>query len=235
MTPRASAPLARAVLLIGSGVAAVTGLWRLARDPLLVVTRSGVEDLGRLSLEQVVTALSAAALVGCALWLLATTALAATSCVVTGLLPSSRHAAVLHDVATQRCPQTVRRLVTALLGVAVSAGVAGPALADPTGAEGLDGLPVPDRTTGAAVVASTPVTSAPAAPAPGVPADAVVVAPGDSLWSIAADLLPRAASDRQVTVAWQRLYRANAVRLGPDPDLIHPGTRLGGPDLLAPH
>jgi hypothetical protein len=34
-----------------------------------------------------------------------------------------------------------------------------------------------------------------------------------------------------VTTAWHRVYRANVARVGPDPDLVRPGTRLAVPDL----
>ena len=59
-----------------------------------------------------------------------------------------------------------------------------------------------------------------------VRADVVVVRPGDSLWSIAAGCCRPAPTDAVVTAAWHRLHRANLARVGPDPDLIHPGTRL---------
>jgi nucleoid-associated protein YgaU len=62
----------------------------------------------------------------------------------------------------------------------------------------------------------------------------LVVQPGDSLWGIAASLAPRAASDATVTRAWHRLYRVNATRIGTDPDLILPGTRLRVPAPAAP-
>ena len=94
--------------------------------------------------------------------------------------------------------------------MAVATGVAWPALADPARSPDVTGLALPDRTTGAAYpVAST-----------------VVVRPGDSLWSIAAGLLPAGAPDAEVTAAWHRLHRTNLARIGADPDLILPGTRL---------
>ena len=43
-----------------------------------------------------------------------------------------------------------------------------------------------------------------------------VVQPGESLWAIEAQ-------------GWPRLFRLNRDRLGPDPDLVHPGTRLRVP------
>ena len=46
-----------------------------------------------------------------------------------------------------------------------------------------------------------------------------------------------ARSDRAVDAGWRALHAANRVRVGPDPDLLRPGTRLDVPDLLthAPH
>ena len=46
-----------------------------------------------------------------------------------------------------------------------------------------------------------------------------VVRPGESLWSVAAE-------------GWPRLHRLNRDRMGPDPDLVHPGTRLRIPQTL---
>jgi hypothetical protein len=77
----------------------------------------------------------------------------------------------------------------------------------------LDGLPMPDRPRG-----TLPRTD-----------EAVVVAPGDSLWSIAARHLPRTSTDAQVAAAWPAWYRANRRTIGPDPSLIHPGTLLHPP------
>ncbi|QNN53607.1 LysM peptidoglycan-binding domain-containing protein [Nocardioides mesophilus] len=59
----------------------------------------------------------------------------------------------------------------------------------------------------------------------------VVVAPGDSLWSLAAGLLPPHVSPGVVDRAWRLLAAANADRLGDDPDLVFPGTRLVVPNL----
>jgi hypothetical protein len=56
---------------------------------------------------------------------------------------------------------------------------------------------------------------------------AYTVRPGDTLWGIAAAHLPPAPrSAAAVDRYWRRIYRANRATLGPDPDLIHPGTRL---------
>ena len=55
------------------------------------------------------------------------------------------------------------------------------------------------------------------------------VAPGESLWSITAHLLPTA----QIAQDWPALYRANSEAIGADPSLIRPGTVLSVPDSLS--
>jgi resuscitation-promoting factor RpfA len=57
----------------------------------------------------------------------------------------------------------------------------------------------------------------------------VRVHPGDTLWAIAARRLPPDASDADVSTAWPRWFRRNRGLIGPDPDLIHPGTHLRVP------
>jgi nucleoid-associated protein YgaU len=112
------------------------------------------------------------------------------------------------------CPHRLRLwLLTAFVAVL---GVVAPAHASDTGpgprdagnrtVAALDGLPLPDRTTGTS-------------------ASAVVVGPGDSLWRIARRLHPDA-DDRALARTVAALYAANAARIGPDPDLLQPGQRL---------
>ena len=57
----------------------------------------------------------------------------------------------------------------------------------------------------------------------------VVVAPGDSLWAIAARSLGPRATDAAIASAWPRWYAANRVLVGTDPGLIRPGQRLVEP------
>jgi nucleoid-associated protein YgaU len=57
-------------------------------------------------------------------------------------------------------------------------------------------------------------------------ATSVVVAPGDSLWSIAASSLPDRSPDAEIARRWRSIYAANRDRIGPDPDLIVPGLHL---------
>ncbi len=134
-------------------------------------------------------------------------------------------------------PRWWHRAVLAGCGVALVAGAAPPALAagaaPPSSADGssrpvlVPGLPLPELPRGRA-------TTPPAAPGPGVPDGSapgpVVVAPGDSLWSIAARRLGPGASDAEIDAAWRALYARNATAVGPDPDLILPGQRLAPPE-----
>jgi len=135
-------------------------------------------------------------------------------------------------------PGFVRRIVLAACGAALATGLLAPAHADqgpaaepgprPAATAALPvGLPLPDRTTtttrwlgmlGRHAAIQVPVR--------GRQADALVVAPGDSLWAIARSTLPPRVSDAEVERLWQDIYRANRDVVGADPDLIRPGQRL---------
>ncbi|MGN6574822.1 MAG: LysM peptidoglycan-binding domain-containing protein, partial [Nocardioides sp.] len=130
---------------------------------------------------------------------------------------------VLREGAAAEPPPRVRgcpRLVHALLLLALGVGAAAPAVAAPEPARsgsggqapGISGLALPDRVRATAA-----------------PPDTVRVRPGDSLWLVAQRLLPDGADDAAVDRAWRRLAACNADRLGPDPDLIVPGTLLRVP------
>ena len=56
--------------------------------------------------------------------------------------------------------------------------------------------------------------------------DEVVVRRGECLWDIVARSLGPGASQQQIAAEWPRWYAANRLRIGADPDLIHPGLRL---------
>ncbi|HWJ10185.1 MAG TPA: LysM peptidoglycan-binding domain-containing protein [Nocardioides sp.] len=110
----------------------------------------------------------------------------------------------------------VRALLLAACGVAA---VAGPAAATGDGpAPALDGLPLPDRATGA-------TTHAAPADRPDRPST-VRVRPGDSLWAIAARTLGPDATPADLTSYWHRIHALNASAVGADPDLLHPGQQL---------
>jgi resuscitation-promoting factor RpfA len=106
-------------------------------------------------------------------------------------------------------------------------------------AEVLGGLPVPDR----------PWSTRPAPPTIRSQPERVRVRPGDSLWAIAAAHLPAPElttqrpgawpvpdrppahrlpppSHAEIAAAWPRWFDVNRARIGDDPDLISPGTRL---------
>jgi len=125
------------------------------------------------------------------------------------------------------CPRALRRALVTLCGVALS----GAALVAPAQAHGdhsaaregaLDGLALPDRTSG------------PEQPRAAAAPHVVVVRPGDTLWAISADRLPPGTAPAAVDRAWRSLYTANRAGIGPDPDLIRPGTELRLPPVLRP-
>jgi nucleoid-associated protein YgaU len=55
------------------------------------------------------------------------------------------------------------------------------------------------------------------------------VRPGDTLWRIAAGLLPASVDTAAVASLCGRLYDLNRAVIGDDPDLIRPGQRLRVP------
>jgi LysM repeat protein len=77
-----------------------------------------------------------------------------------------------------------------------------------------------------AVTLTSTVDVAAASATTAQPAPRYVVQPGDSLSSIAAA--------HAVRGGWQALYAANRRVIGPDPDVIHPGTVLVLPGLATP-
>lgn len=71
-----------------------------------------------------------------------------------------------------------------------------------------------------------------AGPATDLPASAgraVMVKPGDCLWSIAAAELGDAATTVEIAWRWPQWWSANRALVGADPDLIRPGQRLTPP------
>jgi len=189
---------------------------------------------------------AAAALAGWALggWLVAVALLT-----LAARLPGA--AGRLAQGTVRRCaPAAVRRGVAVALGLGVvlsGAGPAGAAVAaprSPSPAAGLDWpadaappvLPVLDWPTSGpqhlgkpGPPTSTQVGS-PHATRSSRPA-AVVVRPGDTLWGLAARSLGGSPSERAVAQAWPVWWSANRALIGPDPDLLQPGTALVPPEL----
>ena len=212
--PHAGRWLCLLAALVASGV----GVWALAAPWLPPVDRPD-------GFAGHVTAACAVALVGSWAWL-------ALGAVAVAVQASTRTSAPCRRNLPW-VPGVLRVLVPAALGVAVStapvgaAPVPGPGPASTSYAT--TGLPLPDRP------ATTHDRRRSTTHDPGRPGGVrgqrprtVVVRAGDSLWSIAADLLPGSAGDAVVDATWRRLARANAARV-PDPHLILPGTRLRVP------
>lgn len=167
-----------------------------------------------LDLVSLVRGTAAVLLLGCALWWWA-----ATTAVLVGAARGRR-------LRPRGCPRWLHRVVLGALGVAVTGGLAMPALAvDGAGAaassvEVVRGLPYPDRAEVEPV--ARPALSEVRRP----PTPSHVVRPGDTLWTLAARDLSPAASAAEITDRWRLIYRLNRAAIGPDPDLIVPGTSL---------
>jgi hypothetical protein len=136
---------------------------------------------------------------------------AVTTASMTGL-PAAGATTLGHDPATATSSATMT-------------GVAEPA--DATGAPGRPGRATPEVTAGSA-----------APPLPTLDPAVWEVAPGDSLWAIAEDVVRTdapTAGDRDVTAYWRRLVAANRRTLVDpgNPDLLVPGQRLALPPVGA--
>ncbi|MQW75659.1 hypothetical protein GHK92_07230 [Nocardioides sp. dk4132] len=201
--------------------ASATGLALLAHRTLASEVTAALRHAPERSFEELLVGCCAGLLLLCAAW-----AWLVTTVVSVEALAGVRLSAV------PGVPRVARRAVLAACGVVVAGGLtvpAGAATADPgpsVPATLLAGLPLPDRPSGGVrperagdpVHASTQHT--------------VVVAPGDTLWSLARADLARtttAPSERAVQAHVRALHALNRDRLGPDPDLIHPGQRLRMP------
>ena len=146
------------------------------------------------------------------------------------------------DLISRRItPALVRRLVIASTGASI---VLSPVTAVATAnavtsvrASAPARAPVPASMPGGVSVTSptSPSPTPPLQQTPGPPLDAepapdtVLVAPGDSLWRIAAQRLGPSATEQQIAVGWPYWYRANRQVIGRDPNLLRPGERLTVP------
>ena len=162
---------------------------------------------------------STALLVAVSCWL--------SACVVAeiGEQVRARCAGRLPHTVCRRRPEAVRALVAVLLGSALTAPLGAAAQQRPGLPTALDGLPLPDRMpdrTGRVTHVSGPVREP----------DVLRVRVGDTLWRLAAERLPVPHSALDVDRAWRRLYAHNRSAVGPDPDLLLPGTPLRVPRHL---
>lgn len=132
-------------------------------------------------------------------------------------------------------PAVLRRVLagTAGLGVALSPAAAlasapAPAPAPPA-VSACTELPTPGWPLLPTPRASTPPPERPSAPPAAAGPDRHLVAPGDSLWRIAAAELGRDATAQQVAASWPRWYAVNRATIGADPNLLRPGQLLRDP------
>lgn len=186
----------------------------VATTTLGAVARVLLEDADRQStatptFDHALTGVAAATLVGCCGW---------AWCAITAVVWEALGRA---PRPVPGVPRGLRRLVLLGCGVVVTASLAHPAYADggghrrPSVVGRLDGLPLPDL-----------VATPPRHPGRAAAGRTLLVRPGDSLWSIAQHELGPGSTDAELARDTRRLYAANRSRIGPDPDLIHPGLRL---------
>ncbi|MBA2773062.1 MAG: LysM peptidoglycan-binding domain-containing protein [Nocardioidaceae bacterium] len=194
-----------------------------------------------LTIDTILVDLAGWALTAAAVMLLLCVGLVALETLVGERLPFVARA------ASVGCPKWGRRLALALCGLGIAAPLApSPALAHvhdvctstcpaPSPAPErvrLDGLPMPDLPS---ITGSAPDLH-PGPQHPGVRLFAddvsrVTVQVGDSLWRIAARELVGNASDPAVAARVDQWYVRNRAVIGPDPDLIFPGTQLDRPEV----
>lgn len=122
-------------------------------------------------------------------------------------------------------PASYRRLILAACGSALTL----PAIATTAGAHEPD--PFHDRPTQFPSLTGLSLPDLPTSEAdPDGPDPLIIrVGPGDSLWSIATELLGPRASSARIAAHVDDLYALNLSTIGPDPDLILPGTELTPP------
>lgn len=209
--------------MLVSAALVTLALWCLAATSAVDLRRQVLADgpgsLTELSFDEALIGICSVALIVAGAWIALVTALLVTEVVVHGVGVESAGARGIPRMTARICPRVAHRIVLAGCGVALTAALASPATADQSGR--LAGLVVPDRTVGSPV---------------GEPRRArITVTDGASLWTIAKAALHHQPAHQpgnpEITVAWQAIHRANADRIGDDPDLIFPGMTLQIPNL----
>jgi nucleoid-associated protein YgaU len=161
--------------------------------------------------------------------------------VVATVLSALRGARLPHPqgLARHLAPRAAQQAVFALLGLGTALATTGTASAAAydapqqlaaaglrggvqasSGANPLEGLPLPDRPSG---------TSPPSSTTRDHHSDTVVVRRGDTLWSIAASAIGDNPSTAAIARSWPDWYAANRAVIGNDPDFLLPGTVLEAP------
>ena len=239
--------LIRACGVVAISLSAAGGAVVLGSRPL-VSARAQLADgvpWSALPLDLLLGCLAATALACCAVWLVAVTTATAVEALTGASLAVVRTAS----------PHVVRRLVLVCCGAAVGGtSVLSPAAAatghrspppvvrvagaaEEPGRAGtplavrtsLTGLGLPDRAEGGAPPQRVEKGRRPRTARAAVVTHALHgrhrVRTGESLWSIAEQMLPGAGPAR-LDGLWRRIYRVNRRDIGGDPDLIVPGTTL---------
>lgn len=201
---------------------------------------------GRVAVDELVTAISAAAALVLLVWV-ALGLLVSVLAVIPG--PWGAASRMLQDHVA---PNAVRRWAALLLGAAIASSIA-PAgaaatlppstIAAPAPAPEWIALSEPSMSTTAESETPAPAPTWTPAPTRALPpvtlttprqdasadqpdAHEITVRRGDTLWDLAAAHLPAEATDAEVAATWQRWYAENRHVIGPDPDLILPGQIL---------
>ena len=159
--------------------------------------------------------------------------------------------AFVQTVADGVSPRWLTRLAHGAAGLAVTVGLAGPPVpSDPAGTAVMEVLEEPGSatsttTTPTTTTTTTPTTTTPSAPPPRTPpkvpdappppiaAEEVVVARGDSFWSLAVEAVAESSRPASVDAYWRRLVELNRPRLvdPANPDLLYPGQVLVLPPI----
>jgi hypothetical protein len=238
----------RAALLTTVGLLAAVLIWRIRPGtPSVLATPDGDVVLGcawsawvlagYLAMAVTATALAhLLAAAGVAADALAHLAPASLRRVINAALTVSVAAAVLGTSVTLPAVAATNHTLTS--GASRPAAAAGaldwPGLTDPA----VPAVPIVHRTyrpERPPQAASPAPHSSPSRPRfPGRGNHGVVVQRGDTLWSIAARHLGRAASRADIAASWHEWYAANRHVVGDDPNLIIPGQRLSPPASTPP-
>ncbi len=211
--------------------------WLLAPSPGLLVSiaRNPQRSVDVLGADVVVLTICQLLVVGICCW----AALAIALCVASAHHPHSR----AERLSQRLTPGGLRRPLALAMGIGTLA-IAGcgqshqpagvPPSTTPAYVASSEAFDWPREADSAPSSTAQPQADEPEAPAtttPPEPAEPSVdahygVLPGDSLWSIARAHLGAAASTAEVAYLVDEIYQANAALVGPDPDLLHPGTTL---------
>lgn len=209
--------LARCLMVVCSAVVIGRGLWWAAAEPIQELTTllvTGAAPAGGVTFDRFIVGIAACGAVVATAMLMVSALLIVLATLTGSTFPW------LARLAKVSGPPWWRRAVLTVCGLVIATPAAATAAAahhtDHHGgcatscAVRLDGLSLPDL----------PVAD---------PPDRIIVRTGDSLWSLAGDDLGPRASDTEIARRVDALYAANRSTIGPDPDLIFPGTHLHAP------